>query len=177
MHILSFHKNNKTKFTFTLSMLPIFYSHNLYSYQPKYCIKIFPDTINSFYLLANGFFYKQHVKEKKRMPGLLIKGFLPSTKLAYDTPGILNTLSRVVFRKSIDQTDLTQILFIFCFHLKSFRDIYIIKTQNKLSKYDHYFQIGIITTERHVIDRAHYSPLHGCYRQMHHPKTNIIFQG
>ena len=79
------------------------------------------------------------------MPGLLIKGFLPSTKLAYDTPGILNTLSRVVFRKSIDQTDLTQILFIFCFHLKSFRDIhisiyiYIIKTQNKLSKYDHYF--------------------------------------
>ena len=76
------------------------------------------------------------------MPGLLIKGFLPSTKLAYDTPGILNTLSRVVFRKSIDQTDLTQILFIFCFHLKSFRDILyidIIKTQNKLSKYDHYF--------------------------------------
>ena len=76
------------------------------------------------------------------MPGLLIKGFLPSTKLAYDTPGILNTLSRVVFRKSIDQTDLTQILFIFCFHLKSFRDIYIYiynKNPNKLSKYDHYF--------------------------------------
>ena len=75
------------------------------------------------------------------MPGLLIKGFLPSTKLAYDTPGILNTLSRVVFRKSIDQTDLTQILFIFCFHLKSFREIkqVVENRQNKMTKNDHYF--------------------------------------
>ena len=60
----AFCKNNKSKIhSYPFRVANFLFAHSLFILA-KYCIKIFPDTIKSFYLLANGFFYKWHLKEK-----------------------------------------------------------------------------------------------------------------